>query len=395
MKQCFTYIMLVTLLVSCGNKNTHQAAPPRAYPVVAVVKKDVVAYQYYPVKIQGVNNNDVRAKISGYIKEMYVDEGQRVKRGQPLFRLETNVLSQTADAARSGIQAASANVQAAKASVNAAQVEVDKLVPLVEKKIISDVQLQTARANLMVAQSQLQQAQAGYAQAKANYQGIQANIDFSVVTSPINGVVGMLPLKVGSLVGPTDPVPLTTISDTREVYAYFSMNESEYLNFLNKAEGKTIKEKLAAMPPVELELANGNVYPQKGKIETVSGQIDPSAGTIQFRVGFPNAGGLLNNGSSGSIRIPQLFKDVMVVPESATYEEQGITYLYAFKKDTAYATTIDLITRVNNLAVIRSGVATGDSVIASGVGTIRNRSAVRSIPSVTDSIIANIQPSFK
>lgn len=396
MKQSFVFFSAVTiLLIGCGTKQTQQMPGARPYPVVEVVKKDVVGYSYYPVKMQGTNNNDVRAKISGYIREMYVDEGQAVKKGQPLFRLETNMLNESADAARAGITAAAANVDAAKAALNAAKVEVDKLVPLVEKKIISEIQLETARANYMRVEGQLKQAEAAYSQAKANFNSVQANIGYSVITSPIDGTIGMLPLKVGSLVGPNDPTPLTTVSDTREVYAYFSMNEGEYLNFLSDAEGKTLKEKLDKMLPVELELANGTVYSEKGKIETVSGQINPTSGTIQFRVAFPNKTQLLSNGGSGRIRIPKPLNDKLVVPESATFENQGLIYLYTVQNDTAISTVIELITRVDNMAVIESGVKEGDKVIASGVGTIRNRSAITPQPVKLDSILANIKTQFK
>ncbi|HRN80231.1 MAG TPA: efflux RND transporter periplasmic adaptor subunit [Ferruginibacter sp.] len=396
MKQTFVFFSaMMVMLVSCDNKKAQPAPGARPYPVVEVEKRDVISYSYYPVKIQGTNNNDVRAKISGYIREVYVDEGQVVKKGQPLFRLETNMLNESAEAARAGITAAAANVDAAKASLNAAKVEVDKLIPLVEKKIISNVQLETAKANYMRVEGQLKQAEAAYAQAKSNYNSVQANIGYSVITSPINGTVGLLPFKVGSLVGPTDPTPLTTVSDTKEVYAYFSMNEAEYLNFLSDAEGKDLKEKIENFLPVELELANGNVYTEKGKIETVSGQINPTSGTVQFRVAFPNGGQLLSNGSSGKIRIPKQLRDKLVIPESATFENQGVIYVYSLKGDTAVSVMVDLITRVNNMAVVESGVKEGDKIVAAGVGTLRNNSAITPQPVKLDSLLANIKTKFK
>src|SRR5690606_9575889 len=212
------------VLFSCGKKTEPMSSHPPTVPVIEVTARDVTGYYSFPVNIEGKVNNAVRAKISGYIRNVYVDEGQIVRKGQPLFRLETNVQSQDAHAAQAGINAAQANINAAQASVNAAQVEVDKLIPLVEKNIISNVQLETAKANLSRAQGQLAQARAAYQQAKANYSGIQANIDFGVVKSPISGVVGSIQFREGSLVGPNDPTPITTVSEVGEVYAYFSMN---------------------------------------------------------------------------------------------------------------------------------------------------------------------------
>src|SRR5690606_32497816 len=145
-----------------------------------------------------------------------------------------------------------------------------------------------AKDNLSRAQGQLEQARAAYQQAQANYSGVQANIDFGVVRSPISGVVGAINFREGSLVGPADQTPITTVSETGEVYAYFSMNEREYFDFLANTEGKNISEKLKNIPEVELVLANGQVYSEKGKIKTVTGQINPQTGTIQFRATFAN-----------------------------------------------------------------------------------------------------------
>src|SRR5690606_18432814 len=228
------------------------------------------------------------------------DEGQKVRKGQVLFKLETQSLSQDAEAA--------------KANINAAQVEVDKLIPLVEKNIISSVQLETAKAKL--------------AQAKSGYSSIAANIGHATIKRPIGGYVGSSPFREGALVSPSDPQPLTTVSTTEDVYVFFALNEKDYLNFLKTTKGTTRDEKVKNFPEVELELATGTIYDQKGKIETVTGQINKTTGTVTFRAKFPNPNGLLANGSSGAIRIPKTYENTLVVPESATYEQQGIVYAY-------------------------------------------------------------------
>ena len=378
---------------SCKNEQP-QAPPPASLPVIEATQRDMTAYQTFPVSIEGKVNNAVRAKISGYITQVFVDEGQFVSKGQPLFKLETNVQAQDANAARSGINAAQANIAAAQAAVNAAQVEVDKLIPLVEKKIISNVQLETAKANLMQAQGQLAQATASKQQAQANYSGIQANIDFGVVRSPISGIVGAINFREGSLVGPSDPTPITTVSETGEVYAYFSMNEREYLDFLSDTEGKTVQQKLKNIPEVELIMANDEIYPEKGKIQTVTGQINPQTGTIQFRASFANKDGLLSNGNSGIVRIPKSYKNALIVPESATFEQQGLVYVYTIEKDTARATKVEIIDRAHNFALIKTGVKPGDKIIAKGTGKVKTGTPVNGIPTHIDSITNSIQPIF-
>lgn len=365
------------ILASCGGNQAPKEQGPRLYPAVTVPVKNVTGYSTIPASIQGRINNDVRAKISGYINQVLVDEGQPVSRGQVMFRLETNILTQNASAAQSGVSAASATVNAARAAVNAAQVEVDKLVPLVEKNIISDVQLQTAKAHLTTAQAQLRQAQANHAQAQANYKGVAANIDYSVIRSPINGVVGKLPLRAGSLVGPTDPTPITTVSDVSEVYAYFSMNEKDYLNFLKNTPGVTVSEKLNNLPLVELELANGEVYSEKGRIRAATGQIDPSTGTILFRASFPNQRKLLANGNSGTIKIPKNYDDVLVVPEAATFEQQGMVYVYKVSRDTVTSVAVGVLDRIDNMALIGGGISKGDTIVASGIGGLRSGTVIK------------------
>ncbi|RMZ60029.1 efflux RND transporter periplasmic adaptor subunit [Chryseobacterium nematophagum] len=380
-------------LTACKKEAPKQGGP-KPYPVVSVEAKNITGYQTFPATIQGRINNDVRAKIQGYITQVLVDEGQYVTKGQPLFRLETNILNENAAASKAGIGASESSIAAAQASVNAAQVEVNKLKPLVQKNIISDVQLQTAQANLAQAQAQLQQANAAKRQAVANYKGVEANIEYSIIRAPISGVIGKLPLKVGSLVGPTDQTPLTTISDTSEIYAYFSMNEKEYFDFLEKSPGASMPEKIKNLPMVELQLANGSLYSEKGRIEAITGQIDPTTGTIQFRVGFANAQKLLSNGNSGIIRFPQTYDNVLVVPESATYEQQGIVYVYKVEKDTAKNVVITVIDRINNMALIQSGVNKGETVIAAGIGGLKPGTAVKPKPIKMDSLVQSIKPKF-
>lgn len=372
--------VIAALAVSCSKKEEAPQAPAPALDVVAAANKDVVGYTLFPANIQGKINNDVRAKIQGYIQEVYVHEGQVVSKGQPLFKLEANNLTETASAAKSGIAVAQANV-------NVAQVEVDKLIPLVQKSIISNVQLETAKANLASAKSML-------AQAKANFGSANANVDYSVVRAPISGIVGQLPLKKGSLVGPADPTALTTIADISSVYAYFSMNEKEYFQFLNEAPGKQLGEKIKNLPEVELQLADGSIYSEKGKIETVSGQIDAATGTVQFRVAFANPNKMLSNGNSGTIRLPKKYTNVLVVPEVASYEQQGKVNVYKVINDTVVSTVVEVTDRVNNLLIINSGIKEGDVVVVSGVGSLRNKMAIKPKPANLDTIVNAVKPVF-
>lgn len=373
-------VLIGTATIGCSKKEEAPKAAAPALDVVAATTRDVVGYTTFPATIQGKINNDVRAKIQGYIQEVYVHEGQVVSKGQPLFKLEANNLTETASAAKSGIAVAQANV-------NVAQVEVDKLIPLVQKNIISNVQLETAKANLASAKSML-------AQAKANFGSASANVDYSVVRAPISGIVGQLPLKKGSLVGPADQMALTTIADISSVYAYFSMNEKEYFQFLNEAPGTSLGEKIKNLPQVELELADGSIYSEKGKIETVSGQIDAATGTVQFRVAFTNPNKLLSNGNSGTIRLPKKYTNVLVVPEVASYEQQGKINVYKVVKDTVVSTVVDVTARVDNMIIVKQGIKEGDVIVVSGVGSLKNKMAIKPKTANFDTIVNAVKPVF-
>lgn len=361
-------IVASLLLVSCNNKGNQQQQAPSALPysVIEVPVKTVIGYDTYPANIEGTNNSDIRAKVSGYITKVLVDEGQKVRKGQILFTLETQAVSQDA--------------QAAKANVNAAQVEVDRLIPLVEKNIISNVQLETAKARL--------------AQAKSAYSSVAATIDYANIRSSIDGYVGSINFREGALVSPSDPNPLTTVSTTNEVYVFFALNEKAYLNFISKTEGKTREEKLKNFPLAELVLANGETYSEKGKIETVTGQVDKATGTVSFRAKFNNPNGILANGSSGTIRIPKQYKDVIVIPEVATFEQQGINYVYSVKNDTAYSTIITITDKIDRIAIIESGIKQGDKVIVEGIVRLRNQTPV--IPKTVDfdTLVTSLKPTF-
>jgi membrane fusion protein (multidrug efflux system) len=360
------------LLASCGNdKNAQQAqGAPQAptLPVVEIPTKTVTAFTTYPASIEGIVNSQVNAKISGYITDVLVDEGEKVRKGQTLFRLETQTLSQDAAAAR--------------ANVNAAQVEVDKLKPLVEKNIISNVQLETAKAKLQ--------------QAKSSYNSIAANIDYGNIKSPVDGYVGSINLRKGALVSPSSQIPMTTVADISKVYAYFSMNEKDYLDFIQNAEGKDIDEKIKKLPKVQLILANGSLYEEEGTIETINSQVNSNTGSISFRAVFDNPSRLLTNGNSGKIKVPKVYTDAVVVPQEATYEQQGSFYVYKVGEDgMATSTKIEKIAEVGNLYVITSGLQKGDKIVAKGANKLRGNSKINPKEMPFDSIAKPIEKVFR
>ncbi len=364
-------LLPVVVLTACGEGNSGpnaSAEGPMPFQVVAIPTKTITSFTTYPASIEGIVNSEVRAKISGYITDVSVDEGRKVSKGQTLFKLETQSLSQ--DAA------------AANANVNAAQVEVNKLKPLVDKDIISNVQLESAKAKLQ--------------QAISSYNSINANINYGVIKSPVDGYVGSIRFRRGALVSPTNQLPLTTVADISKVFAYFAMNEKDYLDFIQDTEGNEISEKIKNLPKVKLILANGRVYDHEGTIETINSQVDEATGAITFRAKFDNPSRLLTNGNSAKIQIPKTYKDVIVVPKESTYERQGNTYVYKVGTDSmAVSAALDILTEVDNLYLVEGGISAGDQIIATGVNKIRGDSKIipKSVP--FDSIAKPIQKVFR
>ncbi|AWG22508.1 hypothetical protein FFWV33_13725 [Flavobacterium faecale] len=352
MKKISLTIVSLVLLVACGKKNEEQAAPPvMPYKVVQVAPSSTTLLAEYPTTLEGVTDIDIRAKVDGYIEEIYVQEGQEVRAGQVLFKLET----QTADQ----------DAAAAKAKVTAAQVEVNRLKPLVDRNIISDVQLETAKANL--------------AGAKSTYQGIIAKINYASIKSPVNGIVGTLPLRIGSYVSSQTAEPLTRISDISTIYAYFSVNEKQQLDIMMNGEGKSFQDKISKLPNVNLLLSNGSPYDQKGKIETFSGQANSSTGSFNVRARFPNPNRLLRSGGSGTIQIPTDLQDVILIPQNATLELQDKRIVLVTDKENKVKAIPVEVRPVpgGRYFVVDKGLNVGDKILVEGVGIVAEGTLIK------------------
>ncbi|QEE48903.1 efflux RND transporter periplasmic adaptor subunit [Flavobacterium alkalisoli] len=339
-------VAAMLMVTACGKKQ--EQAPqmgPMPFPVQTISQQDAVIYEEYTANLEGQQNVEIRPKVTGFIQKVYVDEGQEVKKGQLLFKLETQTLSQ--DAA------------AAKANVDAAQVEVDRLKPLVDRKIISNVQLETAKAKL--------------AQAQASYSSVAANIGYATITSPVNGVVGGLPYKEGSLVSATMQDPLTTVADTKIMRAYFTMNEKQMLDFTREFEGNSLAKKIANTPDVNLLLIDGSVYEEKGRIRTVNGLINPQTGTTEFRAEFPNPQSILRSGSSGVVQLPIQKKNAILVPQNAVMDMQGKQMIYIVNKDNTVKSTIIQVATTSGLNyIVTEGLNPGDVIVVEGATKLRD-----------------------
>ena len=357
MKQTFVKAAIMASFmaaVSCGQAPTEQG--PAQYGVTTIATTDREIQSNYSATIRGRQDIDIYPQVSGTISELRVTEGQSVSKGQTLFIIDQVPY-------KAALQTAEANVAAAKASVATAQLTYDSKKELFAKSVVSQYDLSTAENTLLTAKAQLAQAEAQRVNA-AN------NLSYTVVKAPANGMVGTLPYRVGALVSASMPQPLTTVSDNSEMYVYFSMTENQLLNLTRKYG--SIANTLKNMPDIQLQLNDGSIYDQTGRIESISGIIDSSTGSVQLRAAFPNKGGLLHSGGAGSIILPVNYTDCIVVPQVATFELQDKVYVYKVVDGKATSSMID-VEKINNGReyIVKSGLVPGDVIVAEGVGLLR------------------------
>jgi membrane fusion protein (multidrug efflux system) len=373
------------ILASCGGKDEKAAqaaaaaAEPQPYPVFAVNTQSTTLDSDYPATIEGIENVDIRPKVDGFIERIYVDEGALVKKGQLLFLIDAPQYEQQ-------VRTASAAISSAEADVNAAQLQVNKTKPLVDKDIISKYELESAQLTL-------QSRRAALAQAKAALVNAKVNLGYTKITSPVDGVVGSLPFKAGSLVSGTSAQPLTTISNTSKVYAYFSLNEKQLLDFSTTYKGKTLAEQMRNIPAVSLILADGNVYAQNGKIESINGQINTSTGSASLRATFPNANALLKNGASASVRIPQHISNVILIPQKSTIDLQGKKFVYVLGDSAKVINTQIEIMEITKgkFYVVTKGLKSGDKVVLEGFQSLKDNTKIKPEELNADSVYAEIK----
>lgn len=347
---------LMLVVSSCGKQtDATPSISSHTYPTIVVDLQNAELEAVYPATIKGQEDIEIRPRIDGFIDAIYIDEGSAVKKGQPLFKINSPQAEQILTSAEAGMTSA-------QAQVNTAKVNVNRIRPLAEKGIVSHVQLETA-------EDAYQSALAGLTQAEAALKNARATMSWTHVTSPVDGFVGSIPSRQGSLVSSANI--LTTIANTKNVFAYFSLNEKQLSVFLDNLEGDTQAEKIKNTPPVTLILADGTVYPEPGRIETITGSVNITTGSANFRVSFPNTNGLLRSGTSGKITLPKRMNNVAIIPQKATFSQQDKTILFQVQGDSVIQKTVSVVSTPDgkNYA-ITAGLQSGDRIVTDGIATL-------------------------
>lgn len=344
-------VAAAAMLVSCGGGGMKLG--DNEFPVRSIKTQGTELQTSYPATIKGVQDVEIRPKISGFITKVCVNEGQAVRKGQTLFVID-NVTYEAA------ARQAKAAVVSAEASLKTAKLAYENSKSLYEGGVIGDFEWQSAQNTYETAKAGLAQAQAAYASAKQN-------LDFCYVSSPADGVVGTLPYKVGALVSSASASPLTTVSDISSMEVYFSMTEKDVL-MMGKDEGG-INSAVAAMPSVKLRLADGTIFGEAGKITKASGVIDAATGTITLVAQFPNPNKVLRSGGAGQVIIPTTEAKAILVPQEATSEVQNKKFVYVVDKENKVRYTEITVNPQSdgNYYIVTSGLKEGDKFVSKGI----------------------------
>lgn len=365
MKKIALWVLTAVMLTSCGSKSNKMGEASNDFAVETIQTTTADLKTSYPATIKGMQDIEIRPKVSGYLVKLLVDEGATVRKGQPLFLIDSEQY-------RATVKAAKAQIRVCRANIATQKLTVDNKRMLFKQNIISSYDLKMAENTLASYEAQL-------AAAEAQLQSAQDNLHWCTVTSPADGVVGSIPYRVGSLVSGQSAEALTTVSNISKMYVYFSMTEKQLLALTREAGG--VNAAIKKMPAVSLVLSDGTTYSQSGTISTVSGVIDPSTGSVQMRATFDNAQHILRSGGTGSILIPTHASDAIMVPQSATFDVQDKKFVYVVNADKTVATREITVLPQNNgqTYVVASGLRAGERIVVDGVNQLKNGQKINPI----------------
>lgn len=357
MKHLFNIIIALAVsagAISCGNKKVSEPAPPD-YKVISLDTTTTIIYNEFPTIVSSDAIIDIYSKVTGFVARKYINEGDLVEPGQMLYKIDDTEFKQQ-------VQAAKASLQSAKAQLANAELEVKKLTPLVEKGIISSYELDAANSNM-------EALKAGAEQAQANYENALTNIGYTEIRATHRGILGYTYASSGELV--TASQKLTEIAIDGIASGYFSFDEKKLtpearMRYQSMQRGKD------SAPFVELMLADGSIYPYKGKLHHATGRIDPTTGSLMLKVEFENPNYALLDGTSGTLRFPIEYNGAICVPQSATYELQDKIMVFVVDENNSVKRKTIQVTGTAGNSYVVSNLERGTRIVAEGVDRLKD-----------------------
>ena len=342
MKKNKIFIGLVAALCTIGcNSHKEEKKEERTFEVTNPVAMDTSIVKEYVCQIHSIQHIEVRSMEKGYLQKIFVDEGQKVTKGQPLFGIMQNVYQ--------------ADLQKAKAEANATEIEYKNTKSLADNKIVSPNELALAKAKLD--------------KTKAEVNLAATHLGFTNIKAPFNGIIDHLLAREGSIL--EEGELLTSLSDNSKMWVYFNVPEAEYLNYI-MSTAKNKKEK------VKLRMANDMEFNQTGIVETIEGEFNNETGNIAFRATFPNPQGILRHGETGSILMTIPLKNVLLIPQKTTFEILDKRYVFVIDKNGVIKQReITIGSTLENLFVVKSGLDVNDHILLDGLRLVKNNDKVK------------------
>lgn len=378
MKTLHPALLLILLPLFVGGCSGDQPrAESRTYQLLTVATGDQTLRSDYSATLRGRQTVEIRPQVSGLITEIRIDEGAPVRKGEVLF-----VIDQVPY--RAALETAQANVKSAEAGLQTARLTTSSKEALHARKVVSDFDLEMARNQQLAAEAAL-------AQARAQETNARNNLSYTEVRSPVDGTTGMIPYRVGSLVDSNIEEPLVSVSDDRQVYAYFSLAENQVLDLIEQYG--SLEEARAKLPDVALRLGNGSEYPHAGRIDAISGTVDEGTGAVRLRAVFPNPDHLLRSGGSATVILPIRYRDRIIIPQSATYELQNRIFVWKVVDGVTCSAPIT-VNKYNdgNTYIVESGLKVGEVIVAEGAGLLHEGIRIDAADNAVDGSAATTSP---
>ena len=357
----------------CGKSGGRPNFGDNEYPVMTVGIQSAQSETTYPATIKGVQDVEIRPKISGFITRLAVQEGQSVARGQVLFTIDNATYAAAVRQAQAAVTQAQAMVNSSQAQLATASLTYKNSQELFKNGVIGR---QSSKNSFESAQAAVAQAKSSVAQAQASLANAKETLSFCTITSPVSGVVGNLPYKLGALVSPSSNPAVTTVSDISTMEVYFSMTEKDILNMTRNAGG--INAAVSNYPPVYLRLADGTMYTHAGTVTKVSGVIDAATGSVSMIARFANPERLLKSGGSGSIVVPRTDTRSIVIPQSACTTVQDKIFVYKVDKNNKLHYTEITVNPQNDGKnyVVTGGLKIGDQIVSNGITKLTDQMTI-------------------
>lgn len=325
-------------------------------PVTELRPQKTELLREYVGDIHAIRNVEIYARVKGYLEEVYVDEGKEVKKGQTLFRINNEEYE-------AQLAKAKANLQSAIAEAKGAELELKRVRLLVEKNVITKTEVEVAEAKLAAVNAKIEEA-------RSEKSNAAIQLAHTEIKAPFDGIIDRIPFKMGSLIN--EGTLLTTLSDTKTVFAYFNVSENEYLEYV-RARGKAAEKEAI----VELELSDGTFFKHKGAIETMEGAFDEGTGSIAFRARFSNPEKLLKHGSTGTIRLTNTVDNAILIPQKATFEIQDKSFVYVVDKNNQIKTRSFVPkSRFSTYYIVKSGLESGETIVCEGIQGLKDGATI-------------------